>query len=131
MTSKPFAFEDEAIKKAENDFSLVKMDPFQEQGTIRMCGVINQHLNMNVLALRGFWYQAVKAWQEESGRFLSDTMTDPLEERLIVLKYLLTHIETTLGRILREPTQKAELAKVFPKVIEFYKDVYGDRSHIN
>ncbi len=126
-----FAFNQDAMKKAENEYTKVQMEPFQKKGTIQMSGVINQYLNMSPIALRGFMLNVVKEWQEETGRFLRDTMAAPLEERLEILKYLLSYLEEALSRILKDPAQKTELSKVFPKVLEFYKKTLGDRSYLD
>ena len=129
MKKVKFNYIESKIKEIENDYSNLKLDPYHTKGRQIFVDFLNQFLNMNNLALNGFFLYGTRDWQEESNKFLKDTLYEPLETRIGYFKRIAHFTKERIKQVLRNTEQINQLDDIFDnKLVQFYIDKFSGRS---
>ena len=127
MNKKDLNFDLKAIEAAEKEYRNVQPEPIQKKIIEEIAEITSKYISISELAIRGFIILAIRKWQMEKSKLVTDiTKMDP-KERIIEVVKIIENCRGFLMKAIINREQQEELNESINHVIEFYKEKYAFR----
>jgi len=119
-------FQKDAVEKAEDEFKKIDIDPAYRQMTFGFVKLLQQHLDLPEIVLKGNVWLTIKQWQMENQKTIADVQKMPPQERFAAGKEMFMMGKERTKHLLAEREKQEELVDkayeiVFQKYVEFAK----------
>ena len=109
-----FGFDKEKVKKVENDFSKIELDPETRAVITPITQILTKYISMSELAMRGFLSYAMRDYQEEHQSkvlLLNELKNQSLQEQQKYFQEFGQCVLKRLSAVLKAPEDKERLKK--------------------
>lgn len=120
-------FTTNSLDQAKSDFNRVKLEADQSKILDDTAKIIEPHLEINFLALKGFMLRAIKQWQSNENMALGDLVTASPELRIKHMEATYNNLKSILAKALINQTDTEALSDAVNKALESYKEKYAFR----
>lgn len=117
-------FQKEAVERAEEELRRIDIDPNYRQMTIGFVKLLQEHIDLPEIVLKGNVWLTIKQWQMENHKTIADVQNMPPQERFAAGKEMFMLGKERTKRLLANRGEQEELVDkayeiVFQKYIEF------------
>jgi hypothetical protein len=120
-------FSTNSLDQAKSDFNRVKLEADQSKILDDTAKIIEPHMEINSLALKGFMLRAIKQWQSAENMALGDLVTAKPEVRIKQMAAMFNNLKGILTKALVKQTDKEAVEKAVDGAFENYKEKYAYR----
>ncbi|MCP4677668.1 MAG: hypothetical protein GY854_19555 [Deltaproteobacteria bacterium] len=120
-------YKKEAIEKSLLDWGKIRMEPVQKQLVREITEIVAPMINMSSLHCGGFWLLAVRKWQLNHRRPVSDLAKMPSEQRARHAWEMKEHFEEEVSTLLVNPKDKQNMVEALTAAFNLYLDKYSER----
>lgn len=124
-------FDDEKIKKAEYDFSLLKLAPIHREMISNIADVLAKYIELSQQALMGLCWTAIREFQIKKKILAENIAKQEPAIRIAMVDEIFKILSVKLKEILLKPSDKPIIEKAIKEGFEYYKETYGYRENPN
>ena len=122
-----FSFRKDYIEKTEKKFK--EVDVTGEIGKVvdNLSNIISEYIGMRSLAVKGFFWKAIKQWQQDNQWEVKELFDMSTKQRNSELADILLLFEESLKDVLDDPEEKMELKEA---ILESFEDFKGQSAFL-
>jgi len=115
-------FQKEAISDIELNYVKVQIRPEQLKLIKEISNLMNEHINIPILALRGMIWKALKDWQNNNKKTIADISNMSSAQKVFVVKQIFNFCKDCMKSLLSTPKEEAELYVdiIYEKIFKYY-----------
>ncbi|MFX1570893.1 MAG: hypothetical protein ACFFCV_21345 [Promethearchaeota archaeon] len=117
-------FNNKEIVDAEKYYGTIHISERQKTLLEPVAKIISDQINVSERAVKGFLWRAVREWQMENKKDLSEAEALSPDQRVLLFKKIMELIKHTFTRILIDNSQEHLLDKALNDVLSIYKTRY-------
>ncbi|NHI92173.1 MAG: hypothetical protein EAX96_06685 [Candidatus Lokiarchaeota archaeon] len=121
-------FEQKAVKDVEREFEKVQIDEKMKGFLDMMLPMLEPHLPVSGMAIKGFTWRIIKKWQHENHKSITDIRSFSPEDKFKVLKYLFVEGENTYKKLVKSKEEKEHIEKIFKDSFNTFIKHYQQQS---